>query len=260
MKEGSTGFCKDTASAAKCHVTPTKNALPPLSPPTPNSPPSPNYPPPSPPSPPLPRVPFLCEKKASPSYADSLQLPHSNQDGGFILEAGGLPKRVDHTSACVSTYQTPTISLEAHAPRHTSPRGQSGMINMDRSCFDRTHVQQPKPLIQHAPVFERCSTSLASPLANDRIKPFRKRTKRIYSKWASRKSDHKVVLQLFPEVPTIAETPSDLLPTKISPTTKCDTPALPKLPQDSANEIKGSIPEDGSELMLDLENQKKVFK
>jgi hypothetical protein len=128
------------------------------------------------------------------------------------------------------------------------------MINMDRSCLDRTHVQQPKPLMEPGPVFDRCSTSLAAPLANDRIKPFRKRTKTIYSKWASKRSDHKVVLQKQKEITPIESHSTPLLPPKKQ------TPASSLPDRNYTSEMSVSLQVDCSKLELEVEDKNKVFK
>ena len=253
MKEGSTGFCKDTASAAKCHVTPTKNALPPLSPPTPNYPPSPNYPPPSPPSPPLPRVPFLCEKKASPTYEDSLQLPHYKEDGTLILQTEGVPKGPHHACGDVSSYKTCTLCFEPHAHAHNTPRGQSGIVNIDKSLLEETDVEQARALQPHA-------TEVAEPPVSQSSIRLPKKQKYVYSKWASRKSDHKVVLKLSPKISRIRSEARNALHPHITPTNKPKSPLLPRPSHHYTTELKVSLDVDASKVIKDVQDKNKVFK
>jgi hypothetical protein len=135
---------------------------------------------------------------------------------------------------------------------------------MGGSYVQAAHVAQAKGFIETTAVCESLSTEVGGPhVSQSRVnlpKKNKQKQKHVYSKWASKRSDHKVVLKLSPKSPTIPKPPSTVLVPKVQPNDKSETPALPKPVEHCANEMKGSIEQDGSEVMQDVEDQNKVFK
>jgi hypothetical protein len=231
-----------TQSNAVC-----KRAESPLTLPAPKTPQTPTSPPPSPPLPPLP---FRNPKPDVPStrrQTPTMPLPRA-------------PIQIRNTCGLVSSYTRCTLCYEPHAHPHTSPRRQSDIVNIESSCLERTHVKEPKLVIQPTHLFDTCSTAVAAPPPSHSIKALPRKQKHVYSKWASRKSDHKVVLKLSPKITTSRTQARHGLPPNIAPTHKPETPSLPTPLHKYRTEMNVSIEIDASKVMMDVEDKNKVFK
>jgi hypothetical protein len=125
-----------------------------------------------------------------------------------------------------------------------------------------TDVQQARPLVEHGPLFQTCATEVGGPPVSHRsiALPKKPKEKYVYSKWASRRSDHKVVLKLSPKIATVPTEATNALEPNIKPTHKTETPPLPSPAQDYRMEVKLSLDVDASKIIQDLEDKNKVFK